>query len=105
MGFGRLFGVWGVRSGGLFGLWWVGFGDLQDGGAAAPLHRRADRRQALRGNPHGARPVHLLITMIKWIRTSRLSIKNSLCVERTAAKRSEVDPFSFFFITLKPRVE
>ena len=29
-------------------------------------------------NYHGARPVHLIITMIKWIRTSRLSIKNSL---------------------------
>ena len=28
---------------------------------------------------HGARPVHLIIKMIKWIRTSRLSIKNSLC--------------------------
>jgi len=27
---------------------------------------------------HGARPVHLIITMIRWIRTSRLSIKNSL---------------------------
>ena len=27
---------------------------------------------------HGARPVHLIIMMIKWIRTSRLSIKNSL---------------------------
>ena len=27
---------------------------------------------------HGARPVHLIITMIKGIRTSRLSIKNSL---------------------------
>ena len=26
----------------------------------------------------GARPVHLIITMIQWIRTSRLSIKNSL---------------------------
>ena len=25
-------------------------------------------------NSHGARPVHLIITMIKWIRTSRLSI-------------------------------
>ena len=24
-----------------------------------------------------ARPAHLIITMIKWIRTSRLSIKNS----------------------------
>jgi len=29
-------------------------------------------------NSHGARTVHLIITMIKWIRTSRLSIKNSL---------------------------
>jgi len=27
---------------------------------------------------HGARPVHLIITMMQWIRTSRLSIKNSL---------------------------
>jgi len=31
-------------------------------------------------NSHGARPVHLIITMIKWIRTSRLSINNSLSV-------------------------
>jgi len=29
-------------------------------------------------NSHGARPVHLIITTIKWIRTSRLSIKNSV---------------------------
>ena len=29
-------------------------------------------------NSHGARPVHLIIMMIKSIRTSRLSIKNSL---------------------------
>ena len=29
-------------------------------------------------NSHGARPVHLIITMIKWIRTSRLLVKNSL---------------------------
>ena len=29
-------------------------------------------------NSHGARPVHLIIKMIRWIRTSRLSIKNSL---------------------------
>jgi len=31
---------------------------------------------------HGARPVHLIITMIKWIRTSRLAIKNSLSMPR-----------------------
>ena len=29
-------------------------------------------------NSHGARLVHLIITMITWIRTSRLSINNSL---------------------------
>ena len=29
-------------------------------------------------NSHGARPVYLIITMIKWIRTNKLSIKNSL---------------------------
>ena len=29
-------------------------------------------------NSHGARPVHLIISIIKWIRTSRLSTKNSL---------------------------
>jgi len=28
-------------------------------------------------NYHGARPVHLIITMIQWIRTSRLPIKHS----------------------------
>ena len=34
--------------------------------------------QAVARNFHGARPVHLTITMIKWIRTSRLSINKSL---------------------------
>ena len=29
-------------------------------------------------NAHGARPVHQIILMIKWTRTRRLSIKNSL---------------------------
>ena len=29
-------------------------------------------------NSHGARPVHQIISLIKWIRVSRLSIKNSL---------------------------
>jgi len=42
--------------------------------------RKVDTRLPGKGNSnsHGARPVHLIITMIKWIRTSRLSIKNSL---------------------------
>jgi len=42
--------------------------------------RKVDTRLPGKGNSnsHGARPVHLIITMIKWIRTSRLSMKNSL---------------------------
>ena len=31
---------------------------------------------------HGARPVHQIISMIKWIRTRRLSIKTSLSAGR-----------------------
>jgi len=46
--------------------------------------RKLDVRLPGKGNPnsHGARPVHLTITMIKWIRTSRLSIKISLSLEK-----------------------
>ena len=42
--------------------------------------RKVDVRLPRKGNSssHGARPVHLIITMIKWIRTRRLSIKRSL---------------------------
>jgi len=42
--------------------------------------RKVDVRLPEKGNSntHGARRVHLIITMIKWIRTRRLSIKNSL---------------------------
>jgi len=42
--------------------------------------RKVDIRLPGKGNSnsHGARPVHQIISMIKWIRTSRLSIKNSL---------------------------
>ena len=44
-------------------------------------------------NSHSARPVHLIITMMKWIRTSRLPIKNLLSlawqvIERLRAARS-----------------
>ena len=40
--------------------------------------RKVDARLPGKGNSnsHGTRPVHLIITMIKWIRTSRLSMKN-----------------------------
>jgi len=44
------------------------------------LVRKVDVRLPGKGNSnsHGTGPVHLITTMIKWIRTSRLSIKNSL---------------------------
>ena len=50
-------------------------------------HRKVDVRLPGKGNSksHGARPVHLIITMIKWIRTSRLSIKKSLSLAASVA--------------------
>ena len=55
----------------------------QDWGA-----RKVDVRLPGKGssNSHGARPVHLIIT-IRWIRTSRLSIKNSLFQGWTGGKK------------------
>ena len=46
-----------------------------------PRARNVDVRLPGKGNSNspGARPVHLIITMIKSIRTSRLSKQNSLC--------------------------
>ena len=38
-------------------------------------------------NSHGARPVHQIIAMIKWIRTRKLSMSNSLS-NRSSAKGS-----------------
>ena len=44
------------------------------------LAGKVDERLPEKGksDSHGARPVHIIITMIKWIRTNRLSVKNSL---------------------------
>ena len=48
--------------------------------ALPPIMVDPCRKVAVRlpGKGNGARPVHQIITMIKWIRTSRVSIKNSL---------------------------
>ena len=46
--------------------------------AAKPVRVARTLHCQVRPNSHGARPVRLIMTMIKWIRTSRLSIKNSL---------------------------
>ena len=57
------------------------------------LPRKVDIRLPgkVNSNSHGARPVHPIITMIKWIRTSRLSMKNSLCIELVMEQLSLVD--------------
>jgi len=70
---GSGFGVWGL------GLWFDGL-QTRDGPHTPRHSRKVDVR--LPGhdnlNTHGARPVHLIITTIKWIRNSVLSIKDSL---------------------------
>jgi len=55
-------------------------GDWTKTGPTRETHpsRRSWAAEARYSSSHGARPVHLIITMVKWIRTSRLSIKNSL---------------------------
>ena len=57
--------------------------------SAAPVMRKVDARLPGKGNSnsHGARPVHLIITMIKWIRTSRLSM---LSLSRDSRGRGEL---------------
>ena len=40
-------------------------------------------------NSHGARPVHLVIWMIEWIQTSRLSMNNSLYLLQVHASIQE----------------
>jgi len=66
--------------------------------------RKVDVRLPGKGNSnsYGARPVHLIITMIKWIRTSRLLIQNSLPEYTTISSRGWMErvdsppgPFSF----------
>jgi len=63
----------------------------------APGPRKADVRLPGKrnSNSHGARPVHLIITLIKWIRTGRLSIKNSLSGTRAAVDVEPGEPRGF----------
>ena len=48
------------------------------------LDRKVDVRLPGKGNSnsHGARPVHLIITIIKWIRTSRPRIGHPSLLDR-----------------------
>ena len=67
-------------------------------------------------NLHGARPVHQIMTMIKWIRTSRLSMKNSLslcrlhtiqilrsCLIELTSVFDEISQFSTLNLTPSPQ--
>ena len=49
-----------------------------EGRRRKPVRIQVQNQEPETPNSHGARPVHLIITMIKWFRTSRLSIKHSL---------------------------
>ena len=68
--------------------------DLPAREAPAPAFpaRKVDIRLPGEGdsNSHGARPVHLIITMITCFRKSRLSLKNSL--SRQTWKRVQGNP-------------
>ena len=57
---------------------------------------KVDARLPGKGNStsHGARPVHQIISMIKWIWTSKLSIKHSLPGRQTGRQAGEADSFS-----------
>ena len=58
-------------------------------------------------NLYGARSVHLIIAMIKWIRTSRLSIKNSLptAVSLAGEAKEGETPGTFFLSLLLSSLE
>ena len=67
-------------------LWFRGWRalDLGVSGLKHRFTRKVDVRLPGNGNSnfHGARPVHfIIITMMKWTRTSRTSIKNCLSLE------------------------
>ena len=57
---------------------------LDSGPSVVVLKRQVDVKLPGKGNPnsHGTKPVHLIIKMMKWIRTSRLSINNSFSLKR-----------------------
>jgi len=65
-------------------------GETREARACPARSRAAVSRSKGDSNSHGARPVHLIITMIKWIRTSRLSTKNSLSLPERPEKHGRV---------------
>ena len=64
--------------------------------------RKVDMRLPgdLDSNSHGARPVHLIIAMVKWIRTIRLSIKDSLIALNTQGHKWKFQTAMFCFVVL-----
>ena len=68
-------------------IWWTGLAPWEfefpfpgslTSAFPVPVHFDAKLPGEGEWNSHGARPVHLIITMIKWIWTSGLSMENSL---------------------------
>ena len=69
----------------------VGSGEVGEG------PRKVDIRLPEKGNSnsHGARPVYQIISMIEWIRTSRLSMKNTLSGLGSCGRRAARDRCMF----------
>ena len=65
-------------------------GDPARPDARARRARKVDTRPHGKANSisHGARPVHQINSMIKWIRTSRLSMKNSMSSTRNRCEHA-----------------
>ena len=68
-------------------------GPLPPPSLSTPAGGQGDIRLPVRrnSNSHGARPVHQIISMMRWIRTSMLSIKNSLSPRFQDEKEEEAE--------------
>ena len=93
---------WGIGIGGLFSVNNASFPGTQCACTSHNLQART-RQVCVRlpekrdSNSHGAKPVHLLITMIRWIRTSRLSIKCACRSRNLQVRDVRVDRYSSQF--------
>ena len=65
----------------------AGLAIIQKGNASGCIGSHVRLPGRGNANSQSARPVHPIVTMIKWIRTSRLSVKNSLCIGSHVAEQ------------------
>ena len=68
------------------------YGHVEAKAANSTRTRKVDVRLPGKGNSnsHGARPVHQIISMTAWLRTSELSIHNSLSTSREGAPGPDI---------------